>query len=222
MNLELVTTIFGALLQQQQQQLELVLLLLWVCDHSTGLHGSSYSYNFAIIRNAAGRWMKAAGFLHSFLPEIHVTCHKLGSNPGKNQKQPSHLPPPPPPPKFNPSTDWLTSLIVSCLQQLGFFYSLLPSFLLSILPSSVYLLPPLGTMSQEHTAVHQAGQQEISLTSSLPLLIPAEVRPLSLIPDILNTPELWVYIWTPTPNYLHIPRHIGLSQSHLAIFRIEF
>jgi hypothetical protein len=86
MNLELVTTIFCAL--QQQQQLELVTLLLWVCDHSTGLHGgsSSYSYNFAIIRNAAGSWMKAAGFLHSFLPEIRVTtCHKLGSNPGKNQ-----------------------------------------------------------------------------------------------------------------------------------------
>jgi len=88
MNLELVTTIFCA---QQQQQLELVLQLLWVCDHSTGLHGSSssYSYSFAIIRNAAGRWMKAAGFLHSFLhsflPEIHVTCHKLGSNPGKKQ-----------------------------------------------------------------------------------------------------------------------------------------
>jgi hypothetical protein len=39
MNLELVTTIFGALLQQQQQQLELVLLLLWVRYHSTGLHG---------------------------------------------------------------------------------------------------------------------------------------------------------------------------------------
>jgi hypothetical protein len=117
MNLELVTTIFCALEEeeQQQQQLELVLLLLWVCDHSsTGLHGSSsysYSYSFAIIRNAAGRWMKAAGFLHSFLPEIHVTCHKLGSNPGKNQNTKTKnnhlifLQLTTPPPKFIPSTD---------------------------------------------------------------------------------------------------------------------
>jgi hypothetical protein len=104
-------------MQQQQQQHESGIgdyyflctttrtsttITVGVCDHSsTGLHGSSsssysYSYSFAIIRNAAGRWMKAAGFLHSFLPEIHVTCHKLGSNPGKNQNtktknNPSHL-----------------------------------------------------------------------------------------------------------------------------------
>jgi len=77
MNLEFATTIFYALLRQQQQQQQQYYYYCGVCDHSTGLHGSSsssYSYSFAIIRNAAGRWMKAAGFLHSFLPSRN-TCN---------------------------------------------------------------------------------------------------------------------------------------------------
>jgi hypothetical protein len=84
----------------------------------------------------------------------------------------------------------------------------------------------LALMSQEHTSLHRAGQQEISLTCSLPTLDTSWTA-LFLYPFttfltfLLHSWASSIHIWTPILNYLHIPRHIWLSRSHLAFFRIE-
>jgi len=142
----------------------------------------------------ADGWRQQDSFIPSFLPEIHVTCHELGSNPGKNKNNK---------PKTTISSSssssskvqslhWLTNFthcLSVCSNWDSFFFFQSPSLisyfvwekisptksLPSFFPFFQVLLPTLGTMSQEHAPVHRAGQQEISVTSSLPLLIPAEV-----------------------------------------------